>query len=96
MTNLVVGPLHGVFLLVWLLVLGVKIFALVDAVVRPGVAWRVGVRQPKAVWLVILAVSLLFGGIGLLGLAALVATIYYLVDVRPRLLEVQGRGRNRW
>ena len=47
-------------------------------------------------WVAILAVALLLGGIGFLGVIALVATILYLVDVRPKLKEVQGRGSSRW
>lgn len=94
--NLIVGPLGGVFLLVTLAIYAVKIFALVDALIRPQAAWRAAVEQPKALWIGILLLSLIFGGLGFLGLIALVATIYYLVDVRPKLLTAQGRGRARY
>ncbi len=94
--NLVLGPLNGIFLLLNIAVFGVKIVALVDAAVRPQRVWRAAVTQSKGLWLAILALALLFGGLGLLGIAALVATIFYFVDVRPKLMEMQGRGRSRY
>jgi hypothetical protein len=96
MRSLVVGSFTGVFGLLSLAILGLKLFALVDAAVRPERVWRGAVQQSKTFWLVLLAVSVLLGGLGLLGIAALVATIVYLVDVRPRLLEAKGGGRSRW
>lgn len=75
--------------LVWLAVLGVQVFALVDAAVRPAAAFVAAGRLTKPAWVAILAVSLVVGqALGLispLGLVAVVATIVYFVDVRPAL-----------
>jgi len=74
---------------VWLAVLGVQVFALVDAAVRPAAAFVAAGRLTKPAWVAILAVSLVVGqALGLispLGLVAVVATIVYFVDVRPAL-----------
>jgi hypothetical protein len=94
--TLIFGPFHGLLALVSVAIFALKLFALIDAAVRPQAAWRAAVSQSKNMWLAILAVALLLGGIGLLGVIALVATILYLVDVRPKLQEVQGRGSSRW
>ena len=81
---------------VFAIVLGVKLFALIDAAIRPSAAYqRAGLSWSKKVWLIVLALAVLFGGIGILGLVALVAAIVYLVDARPKLREVGGRGNNR-
>ena len=96
MRSLLIGSANGVFALLWLAVLAVKVYALIDAVRRPESAWRVAVAQPKMLWVGILVLAILFAGIGILGIVALVATIYYVVDVRKRLIEVQDRGRGRW
>jgi hypothetical protein len=75
--------------LVWLAVLGVQVYALVDAAVRPAAAFVAAGRLTKPAWVAILAVSLVVGqALGLispLGLVAVVATIVYFVDVRPAL-----------
>ncbi len=73
------------------------------AVQRPDAFTAVD-RQSKAFWVGVLALSTLFlalfgvaGGaspiIGMICLIGLVAVLVYLVDVRPKVDEVQGR---RW
>lgn len=94
--TLILGPFNGLLSLVWVAIFALKLFALVDAAMRPQAAWQAAVSQTKVMWVAILAVALLLGGIGFLGVIALVATIFYLVDVRPKLKEVQGRGSSRW
>ncbi len=91
--DFVLGPLEGLFGLLALGLLALKLFALVDAAVRPERFWRAAVSQSKTFWLVLLVLAVIFGGIGILGLAGLVAAIVYLVDVRPKLREVRG-GRS--
>jgi fucose 4-O-acetylase-like acetyltransferase len=88
--TLIYGPLGGFFLLVSLAMLVVKVWALVDAISRPAQAYEVAGKRTKVFWVVILVLSVIFLGIGILGLAALVAAIVYLVDVRPALREVSG------
>ena len=85
----------------------VGVFAFVHAMLQRPDAYTVADRKTKPVWLGITAgaafVLLLaalgwafsFGGIGwIFWLAGLVAALVYIVDVRPKLIEVQ-RG-NKW
>ncbi len=88
--NFVLGPIEGLFGLLGLAMFLLKGFALVDAAVRPEPVWRAAVSQSKTFWLVLLVLAVLFRGLSILGLAALVAAIVYLVDVRPKLREVRG------
>ena len=73
------------------------VFALVHAVRQPAEAFPAVDKLTKPVWVGILAVALvvlfLFGAIGMLGIVGVVAVCVYLVDVRPRVEEVQ---RPRW
>ncbi|MEV7354229.1 DUF2516 family protein [Kitasatospora sp. NPDC059811] len=80
-------------------ILGFKLFALGDAVTRREDAYRAADKKTKPFWLAILAIAfgwdLLFGvnfftGIGTL--AGLVASIVYMVDVRPAIRELTGGG----
>lgn len=77
------------WLLVWLAALGVQVYALVDAAVRPAAAYLAAGKLTKQAWVAILVVSLVVGQVlslfSPLGLAAVVATIVYFVDVRPAL-----------
>jgi hypothetical protein len=74
-------------------------WALVDCVLRPTKAFEAAGKLTKPAWLAItaiaLVVGLLFGPLGILGLAGIVASIVYLVDVRPAVRQVQGGG-DRW
>jgi 4-amino-4-deoxy-L-arabinose transferase-like glycosyltransferase len=80
-------------------VLVLHAWALVDCVTRPANAFEAAGKLTKPAWLAItgiaLALGLLFNPLGLFGLAAIVASIVYLVDVRPAVKEIQGGG-NRW
>lgn len=73
------------------------VFALVHAVRQPAEAFPAVDKLTKPVWVGILAAALivlfLFGAIGMLGIVGVVAVSVYLVDVRPRVEEVQ---RPRW
>lgn len=96
------GPLFSFFQLLALAVLVVQVWALIDAVMRPGPAYVAADKQTKNTWLAILgltvAVNLLFGGgvfgggfLGLFTLIGLIAALVYLVDVRPAVRQF-GRG----
>ncbi|MFL6127645.1 MAG: DUF2516 family protein [Mycobacteriales bacterium] len=80
-------------------VLLLHVWALVDCVTRPANAFEAAGKLTKPGWLAItgiaLALGLLFNPLSLFGLAATVASIVYLVDVRPAVKEIQGGG-NRW
>ena len=81
--------------------LGVKSFAVVDAVRHPAGAYPAAGKRTKNLWLLIvgfsLAVNVLLWAnpLGLLNIAGFVAAVVYLVDVRPAVVGVQ-RGDQRW
>ncbi|WP_317444111.1 DUF2516 family protein [Streptomyces collinus] len=74
-------------------------FGLVDAAFRREDAFRAADKQNKVFWLIVLGIALvvsyLFSILGILPIAGLVASIVYLVDVRPALKQVSGGG-NGW
>lgn len=78
--------------------LALAVWAFVDALMRPTPLYTAADKLTKPAWLGITGgaalVTLLSDTIGIFGLVALVASIVYLVDVRPALREVQ-RG-NPW
>ncbi|WP_233209130.1 DUF2516 family protein [Mycobacterium sp. ENV421] len=80
---------------VFWVVTAVTIYAFVNAAMQRPDAYTAAEKLTKPVWLVILGVAgLLSLFLGVTGVAiAAVATGVYLVDVRPRLLEVQGKSR---
>ena len=92
------APAEFLLWFVNILLLGLAAWALVDAALRPTAAFPAAGKLTKPAWVAILAlcVGLCLLGVGLLGLlggAVAVATILYLVDVRPAVREVGGGGR---
>ena len=86
-------------LVLGLLALGVKLWALVDAITRPGPAFPATGKLSKPLWVGILAVAVLLGGVDIMGLFSLlgtVAAIVYLVDVRPAVRELGRPGAGPW
>ena len=79
--------------------LGTRVFALVDATTRPRAAFEAAGKLTKTAWLIILGISVVVGivlpgTVGLLNIAALIAAIVYIVDVRPAVREL-GRPDRR-
>ena len=75
--------------------LGLKLWALVDAITRPQAAYVAAGKLTKLAWVAILAVAVLLGAtdvLGLFGLLGTVAAIVYLVDVRPAVRELRRGG----
>jgi O-antigen/teichoic acid export membrane protein len=74
-------------------------FALFDAVFRREDAYRAVGKQTKPFWLIILGlafvVSLIFPILSFLPIIGLVATIVYMVDVRPAIRAITGGGPRR-
>ncbi len=74
--------------------LGMALFALVDAIRRPTAAFPAVERQSKVAWLVFLAISagviFFFGAVQFLGIIGVIVTMFYLVDVRPKVREITG------
>lgn len=72
-----------------------KVWALADAVYRPGPAYVAAGKLTKPAWVAILAVALVLtrgSFMDLFGLIALVAVIVYLVDVRPAVRAMRPGG----
>jgi len=76
-------------------VLLATVYAFVHAALQRPDAYTAADKQSKPVWLVILGVAaLLCLVLDITGaVIAAVAAGVYLLDVRPRLLEVQGKSR---
>ncbi|MBB5854578.1 DUF2516 family protein [Amycolatopsis umgeniensis] len=77
------------------------LFAFVHALLQRSDAYSAADRKTKPIWMLITGGSTVvmtffefYGGGMILWLPALVAVLVYLVDVRPKLLEVQRGGRN--
>jgi len=91
-----VSQLVGTVLFVLqLAVLGTTVYAFVHAAMQRTDAYTAAEKLTKPVWLVILgAAGLLSLVLGITGVAiAAVAAGVYIVDVRPKLLDVQGKSR---
>src|SRR5215475_5527880 len=86
-----IGQLQGfVAYLLWIGALCLEGFALFDAIRSPDRYFRAAGKLSKNIWLAILGVGLAVIFIsrslfGIVGLAAIIAGIVYLVDVRPAL-----------
>lgn len=74
--------------------LGMTLYALVDAVRRPTAAFPAVERQSKTAWLIFLAIAagviFVFGAVHFLGIIGVIVTMFYLVDVRPKVREITG------
>jgi hypothetical protein len=71
------------------------VYAFVHAALQRSDAYTATGKLTKPVWLIILGVSsLLIFLLGVMGpIIAACAAGVYLVDVRPKLLEIQGKSR---
>ena len=71
------------------------VYAFVHAAMQRPDAYTAAEKLTKPVWLVILGVGVLLALVlGITGVAiAAVASGVYLVDVRPKILEIQGKSR---
>lgn len=77
------GPLSGIFLVISLVTLVIKLWALVDAAIRPSRAFVSEGKQTKGLWVAILVVAVLVTYVGFLSILGLIAALVYLLDVRP-------------
>jgi Protein of unknown function (DUF2516) len=89
------GLVGYVLFAVRIAVLIMAFYALVHAALQRTDAYTAADKLTKPVWLIILVAGILLGLVlGITGVAiAAVAAGVYLVDVRPKLLEVQGKSR---
>ena len=89
------GLVGYVLFAVQLAVLATTVYAFVHAAMQRPDAYTAAEKLTKPVWLVILGVGALLALVlGITGVAiAAVATGVYLVDVRPKILDIQGKSR---
>ncbi|MGI8576566.1 MAG: DUF2516 family protein [Nocardioidaceae bacterium] len=81
-------------LVLWFILLGVKAFALGDAVIRKDASYVAADKQNKAFWLLMLVIFLVLhvfvhSPIEILNLIGTVAALVYLTDVRPTLRSMR-------
>lgn len=94
---MILADLAGVIIFaLTLIVLVVGVYSFVHAAMQRPDAYTAADKLTKPAWLAILGISilllLLFRGVFGAAIAAVAAGVY-LVDVRPRILEVQGKSR---
>ncbi len=89
------GLVSYVLLALQIVVLLTAIYAFVHAAIQRPDAYTAAEKLTKPVWLVILGGGVLLALVlGVMGVAiAAVASGVYLVDVRPKILEIQGKSR---
>lgn len=93
------NAVNTVMLVLLVAVVVTAVYAFVHAALQRSDAYTAADKLTKPVWLVILggavaATSLLYPFLQVLGMVmAACAAGVYLVDVRPKLLEVQGKSR---
>ena len=80
-----------------LFIFALQAWALVDAVSHRPDAYLAADKMTKATWLIILGIALgahmlIWSPLHFLNLIGAVAAIVYIVDVRPALRSVTGRG----
>lgn len=79
--------------------LALQLWAFVDCATRRQDAFVAADKLTKPAWMVITgiaaAITFFFGLLSFFGIAAMIAAIFYLVDVRPAVREVQSGG-GRW
>jgi hypothetical protein len=82
--------------------LALAIWALVDALIRPATAYTAASKLNKPAWCAITALAVVFAQLSspmvltMFWLAASVAAVVYLVDVRPAVRGLQRGGNNPW
>lgn len=93
--------MQGFGTLVWiigLVMLGMAVFAFIDAAMRRPDAYPAANKQTKPFWLILLGITVLVNALLpmlFLQIIGLIATIVYIVDARPALKEVMGGPRRR-
>lgn len=91
------GAVGLIDLLIWVGLLGLKVFALVDCLRYTNAHFVSAGKRSRTLWLALTGLSLAFhliarSSVDLLEIAGAIASIVYLVDVRPALQQVSGRG----
>ena len=87
-----------VTLLVWIVGIPVGLYAFVHALLQRKDAYTAASKQTKPIWGAITGVAALLlvliqGPTNFLWLVGIIAALVYIVDVRPRIVEIQ---QGRW
>jgi Protein of unknown function (DUF2516) len=82
--------------LAFFVLMGVKAWALVDALIRPAAAYIAAGKLTKPAWLLILGLTVVTAvlwssPLGLLSIVGTVAAFVYLLDVKPALASATRR-----
>jgi hypothetical protein len=85
-------PLTTAFLVIHLAIFAVIVFALIDALRHKAPAYLAAGKLTKGQWSGILVAALLFSWFGFLSILALIASLVYLLDVRPALRSIGSGG----
>jgi hypothetical protein len=84
-----------VLLVLWVVFLGLKLWAFVDCVRRPKQMFPAVERQTKTLWLVLTGIAALTGLLGnpvnLISIAGVVVALIYLFEVVPRIQQITRR-----
>ncbi len=96
--GLITGTFFTVLNVILLALLAFKLFAFVDAALRPAPAYEAAGKLTKVAWLLFLGIAaffdLLWGSVtSILTILGTVAAIVYVVDVRPALRQISPRAR---
>lgn len=96
--GLITGTFFTVLNVILLALLAFKVFAFVDAAIRPAAAYPAAGKLTKVAWLLFLGIAaffdLLWGSVtSILTILGTVAAIVYVVDVRPALRQISPRSR---
>ena len=74
--------------------LAIAAWAFIDCALRPARAFPAVDRQTKTAWLIFLGIAAIvqyfWGTLSLLGIAAIIVSVYYLVDVRAKVAQVNS------
>lgn len=93
--NIFVGLQSVVMAVIWIVFIATKAWALIDCATRRPDAFPAVDRKSKGMWLAITGASFLtalfMSPIGIFGIAGIIASMVYLVDVRPRIAEITRR-----
>jgi hypothetical protein len=93
--GLITGTFFSVLRLLLLALLVFKVFAFVDAALRPTAAYEAAGKLTKVAWLLFLGIAAVFdfffGSVtSILTILGTVAAIVYVVDVRPAVRQLSG------
>jgi hypothetical protein len=95
--GLITGTFFSVLHVLLLALIAFKLFAFVDAMIRPGPAYEAAGKLTKVAWPIFLGLAVLvdvkWGGVtSILTILGTIAAIVYVVDVRPALRELTGKN----